>query len=353
MVTQVQLKTPPTKEVNFKWDQPNSTFKLVDAKLGQLSDGELLVRLVLLSNDPTQRIWIAANQDASRVYAKPIEEGDVVKSLGVGQVVESKSEKYKKGDYVRGLLGWGEEVIVPDSNINAKVDTSLPFELYLSTIGLTGLTAYFGLVGVGHFKEGQSILVSAASGATGSVVVQLAKHVFKGSKVIGIAGSAEKCKWVESLGADYCANYREEGYLDKLSEYIGNDYVDVYFDNVGGETLDFALKKVKRFGRVVACGAIAGYNDQSKLVVNNWKEIISNRLTIEGFIASDFVADFPKAIDALIAAIKQGKIKTTEGVSLDDVSHEGNPWEKVPEVWHRLFTEDKPRGKLLTRVASD
>lgn len=351
MVNTIILENPPTKDVNLNYGESDSTFKLTTTELPELKADEVKLKVLMLSNDPTQRNWIGANQNPARQYIPPVLKGDAVRSIGFAEVLDSKSSKYAKGDKVVGMLSWSEEVVVHESRITAKADPQVPNEWYLSVVGLTGLTAYFGLKEVGQFKEGQTVLVSAASGATGSMVVQLAKHLFKASKVIGVAGSEEKVKWVESLGADYCANYRDPDYLDKLDKYIGDDYVDVYYDNVGGEFLDFALSHTKRHGRIVACGAIAGYNDSSMLSVTKWFEVIANRLTIQGFIVFDFVTQFPGAINDLVGGVKAGKINASEGVSLFDYSKEANPLEKVPQTWHKLFTSEKPRGKLLTKIA--
>lgn len=350
----IVLENPPSGKVNLAYGEPDSTFKVDKSdSTPELKDGELLVKVLYLSNDPTQRTWMAANQDASRSYQAPMLKGDVVRSLGLGEVLESKSAKFQKGDIVSGLLGWQDKIAVSEARIFNKVDTSsgLPLPTFLSSLGMTGLTAYFGLSEVGQLKEGQTVLISAASGATGSMAVQIAKHIFKAAKVIGIAGSDEKCKWVESLGADYCVNYRNDDWKTKLSEYIGKDYVDVYYDNVGGDMLSFALKHVKRYGRVIACGAISGYNDSSKFAVTTWSEIVTNRLTVQGFIVSDFSAKFPQGIAAIVGAIKEGKISVTEGAHVEDLSKEENPLEKVPSTWYKLFTDEKPKGKLVTKIA--
>lgn len=352
MTKQIILAKSPELKVNLQYGQPDSTFKVVETQLPLLKPGQVLVKVLYLSNDPTQRTWMAPGQDVSRAYRPPILPGDVVRSLALGEVLESTSEKYQKGDIVNGEFGWLQEFVADEASIFNKVDTSagLPLPLFLSSLGMTGLTAYFGVKEVGQLKEGQSILISAASGATGSMAVQIAKHIVGASKVIGIAGSAEKCKWVESLGADYCANYRDPNWKKKLAEYIGTDYVDVYYDNVGGDQLSFALRKVKRFGRVVACGAIAGYNDPSKLVVTAWPEIIVNRLTVQGFIVSDFVTQFPEGVAAIVLGLQSGKIKATEGLTVVDLSSEKVPLEKVPETWYRLFTDEKPLGKLISKI---
>lgn len=351
MSSKVVLETPPTGTVNLAWGQSDSTFKLVDAEVPAVKDGEVKVKVLYLSNDPTQRMWISANQDPKRQYLPPILKGDAIRSLGLGEVLESKSEKYVKGDVVSGLFHWANELVVPEASISTKIDKSLPYEWYLSAIGLTGLTAYFGLKKIGQFKEGQTVLISAASGATGSMAVQLAKHFFNASKVVGIAGSDEKCKWVESLGADLCVNYRDADYKKKIDEFIGDEHFDVYYDNVGGDILDYALSRTKRYGRIIACGAIAGYNDKSKMAVKAWGEIISNRLTAQGFIVFDFFSEFPEAVKDIVAVIKSGKVTPEDGVHVEDVSKFEQPLEKVPEVWHKLFTEEKPRGKLLTKLA--
>ncbi|KAJ8143961.1 hypothetical protein OXX80_003968 [Metschnikowia pulcherrima] len=349
MVSQIILENPPTGPVNLAWGQQDSTFKMVEAELPALKEGDLKVKVLYLSNDPTQRIWINAGQDPRRSYMPPVFKGEPIRTLGLAEVLESKSDKYAKGDVVSAVLHWAEELVIPDTNVSTIVDKSLPYEWYLSAIGLTGLTAYFGLEKIGLLKEGQTILISAASGATGSMAVQLAKHYFKASKVVGIAGSEEKCKWVESLGADLCVNYRDADYQQQLDKFIGDDLFDVYFDNVGGDILNYALKRVKRYGRIIVCGSIAGYNDKSKSVIDAGVEIFSNRLTVQGFLVFDYSSEFPEASKNIVAAIKDGKI-SSDGVHVEDLSNSDKPFEKVPQTWHKLFTDDKPRGKLITKL---
>lgn len=273
-------------------------------------------------------------------------------SRGIGKVLESKSSKYAVGDYVVGSFGWSDEAVVPDLTIGVKIDTKagLPLATYLASLGSTGLTAYFGLKEVGQLKKGQTVLISAASGATGSVAVQLAKHVFGASKVYGIVGSDEKAKWVELIGADKAVNYKSPNWKEELAKEF--ETVDVYYDNVGGEILSWALTRVKQWGRIIACGSIVGYNDSSAASVSTWREIISNRLTVQGFIVIDFKDQFQEAVEVLQKAIKEGKIKATEGLSVVDLSSEQAPLKKVPETWHKLFT-DKPRGKLITQLAKE
>lgn len=354
-IKQIVLKNAPTKEVNIDLNAKNSTFKLETVPFSELSlkDGEVLLKVLYLSNDPTQRTWIQKDQIASRTYAPPILEGDTINSFGLGEVVLSKSKKHSKGDIVYGMISWKDYAVINEASIFTTIDQSkgLDLPLYLSNVGLTGWTAYMGLKEVGQIKPGQTVVISAAAGATGSMAVQLAKHVFKAKTVIGITGSAEKGKWVESLGADYTFNYNDPDYLQKLSELIGENYVDIFYDNVGGEILDFMLTKVKQFGVVVACGAISGYNDSSKLKLNNWTEIILNRIRVQGFIVSDFMSKIPDATNDIVEGIKSGAIKISEGTFTHDVSKESDPLSKVPEIWYQLFGSEKPNGKLLTKIA--
>ena len=352
---QIVLNNAPSKEVNLKYGEESSTFRIEQASFDENSvkDGEVVVKVLYLSNDPTQRGWMQKGIDAKRMYAPPILENDPVTALGLGEIVLSKSSKHSVGDKVTGRFSWQEYVVVNEQSIFTTIDESagLPLTSYLSSVGMTGLTAYFGVTKVGELKKGQTIVISAASGATGSMCVQIAKHIVGASKVIGISGSAEKCKWVESLGADVCVNYHDADYQKQLSDIIGDDFVDVYYDNVGGEILSFMLSKVKPFGHVVACGAIAGYNDSEKSNVTRWGEIITNRLTVRGFIILDFVKDYAQGVDAIVGAIKEGKIKITEGTSVVDLTSEKDVLAKVPETWSLLFGSNKPNGKLITKIA--
>lgn len=352
----IVLNKAPVKEVNVKFGEESSTFRLEEANLSEdsIKDGEVVVKMLYLSNDPTQRGWMQKGIDPKRMYAPPILENDPVTSLGLGEVVLSKSDKYAVGAKVTGRFSWQEYVVVNEKNIFTTIDESkgLPLPAYLASVGMTGLTAYFGLSKVGELKKGQTVVISAASGATGSMCVQIAKHVIGASKVIGISGSAEKCKWVESLGADACVNYHDADYKKQLSDIIGDDFVDVYYDNVGGEILSFMLSKVKSFGHVVACGAISGYNDSSKMNVTSWGEIITNRLTVRGFIVSDFMSEFPQGVGAIVNGIKEGKIKLAEGATVVDLTKEESSLAKVPETWSLLFGSQKPNGKLITQISN-
>ncbi|KAK6458031.1 quinone oxidoreductase [Scheffersomyces xylosifermentans] len=360
--TKILLKHNPTTEVNYSWGQEDSTFEIAKEAIdaSSLKEGQSLVKVLYLSNDPTQRTWMQKGINHSRAYTTPMEEGKGVLTLGLAEVVATKSSKVKVGDIVNGKFQWADYTVIGDDGIFNVIDQSkkLPLPYYLSVLGMTAVTAYFGLTEVGKFqkpKEGEKgpiVAVSAASGATGSMVVQIAKHVLGASKVIGISGSDEKCKWVESIGADISVNYNNPQWKEELSKDIGTDYVDIYFDNVGGEILSFMLTKVKRFGHVVACGAIAGYNDKENFKVSNWGEIISNSLTVQGFIVGNYMAKIPQAMEVLGQAIVTGKIKVQEGFHVEDISGEEGEekFKKVPEIWKQLFSTTKPNGKLITKI---
>ena len=350
----IVLNNAPSKEVNLKYGEESSTFRIERTTFDENSvkDGEMVIKMLYFSNDPAQKGWMQKGIDSKRMYLR-ILENDPVISLGLGEVVFSKSSKHSVGDKVTGRFTWEEYIVVNEERITKTIDESLglPLTSYLSSVGMTGLTAYFGVTKVGELKKGQTIVISAASGATGSMCVQIAKHIVGASKVVGISSSPKKCKWVESLGADVCVNYHDTDYQKQLSDIIGDDFVDVYYDNVGGEILSFMLSKVKQFGNIVACGAISGYNDAEKGEVTGWPEITRNRLTIRGFIIIDFIKDFAEGINAIVGAIKEGKINITEDVSVVDLSKEIDVLAKVPETWGLLFSNKKPNGKLVTKIA--
>ena len=345
---EIILKNKPFRDVNLSWGQPDSTFELKTHPLDKadVKDNQVVVRLILFSNDPTQRLWIQKGLDPKRMYIEPVHEGERMKSTALAEVIYSKNEEYKEGDIVLSFLGWADYAIVSPEQINSKIPAQqgVPLLAYLSALGMTGLTAYFGTTKVGQLQKGQTIIVSAALGATGSMVVQVAKHLVGAKKVIGFAGSDDKCKWVELIGADVCLNYKTGDLAKKLDEALDGEYADVYYDNVGGEQLDICLTRVKPFGRVVACGAISGYNDHTKMSVNRWAEIIINRLTVQGFIVFDFAKDYPQGLTALGEGVKEGKIKN----EVDVVDLEGDI-KKIPEVWNRLFIGKGP-GKLVTKL---
>lgn len=353
-ITQVILQNQAAGAVNLEFGTTDSTFKIVKESFDEstLKDGEVFVKMLILSNDPTQRAWIQKGVDPKRMYVPPVEVGATMGSLGLAEVIVSKSAKWSAGEIVLGKFGWGDYFVANENFIFNKVDPNagLPLPLFLGPVGMTGLTAYFGLTEVLEFKEGQSLIVSAASGATGSMVVQLAKNVLKAKKVIAICGSDDKCNWVKSLGADIGLNYKSPSFSQELIDAVGDDYVDAYFDGVGGSILSQCLPLIKPFGKVAACGAISGYNDGSKYAVTTWYEIITNRINVKGFIVGDFKDKFAQGVGAIVGAIKQGQVSVTEGIDLKNISEDADKFEKVPVIWNTLFT-GKGEGKLLTQIA--
>ncbi|KAI5957073.1 hypothetical protein KGF57_003382 [Candida theae] len=364
--TQVVLKTNPPGFVNPKIGESDSTFEIKQRPIEPLKDGQLLVKILYLSNDPTQRGWIRPKDASFRYYVPPVAIGAPMESLAIAEVIESKSSKYSKGDIVNGKFYWADYITVSEQNVVNKIDKSLgfPLEFYLSVLGMTSLTALFGLTEAGEMKKFLSekpekpytLLVSAASGATGSVVVQIAKHVLGASKVIGISGSEEKCRWVESLGADLCVNYKSDNYQKEIDEFLGDGLVDYYFDNVGGSILDYALTKMNKFGHVISCGSISTYNskgDGSFSGVKSWGEITVNSLTIKGFIVTDFLPKFAEGAQILGKAVKEGKIKAQGAYHVDTLSGDSpeKKLEGIPQIWNQLFVGEKPNGKLITKVA--
>lgn len=348
------LNEPPVKDVNFNEDDPQATFKLVEKPLRELKNGELLIRTLYLSNDPTQRAWIQKGLNPDRMYVDPVMKGDVMRLVGLGQVVALKCSKYKAGDIVNTSLKWADYLIVSEGAVfNLVFDTKLPLPLYLDVLGTTGLTAYFGLLDVAKLTKDDVVVISAALGATGSMCVQIAKHVIGCKKVIGILGGADKCEFVRLLGADACIDYRSKTFARDMVQALGSDkYCDVFFDGVGGKILDVMLALTKPFGRVVACGAISGYNDFSQSRVLNWPQIITNRLAVNGFIVLDYQKRYGEAIQHLLQWIKEGKIKYDNSTyTVVDLLKSKEDFGKIPLTWGILFNKDKGPGKLLTKVS--
>ncbi|TFK95141.1 hypothetical protein BDV98DRAFT_556661 [Pterulicium gracile] len=342
------LQNAAKDEPEYTLGKANSTFALKELELAELSEGQLLVRTIYLSNDPAQRGWIQKDADPERLYVPPIREGEVMRSYVVGQVVQSKSSSIPEGSLVASTGGW-REYIVTDDKTARKVDPvpGIPNTVHVGIFGGPGFTAYFGLVSVLDLKKGESIVVSGAAGAVGNIVVQYAKHVLGASKVIGIVGTNDKAEWIKSLGADAVVNYKDADFKEKLIAAT-EGYVDTYFDNVGGEILDLMLARVKRHGRIAVCGAISSYNGKPTQL-NNWFEVISNRLNIHGFLVLDYLSRAPEAVAALRKALEEGKLKhETKGETLVRTKS----FEEVPLVWSKLFSGGNI-GKLVTQVSDD
>ena len=282
------------------WVTPQN-FRLEKAPLPRPADGEVLVKNLWLSLDPYMRGRISA----AKSYVKGVDIGEVMVGQTVGEVMESKHPNLKKGDHVLTQLGWQLYGATKEAT---RIDGSrAPLSYYLGMLGMPGMTAYFGLKELGQPKPGETVLVSAASGAVGSVVGQLAK--LWGCRAIGIAGGREKCDYVtRELGFDACLDYKAGPLREQLEP------TDVYFDNVGGEILDLALARMKLFGRIVVCGMISDYNATEPYRVKNLRAVLVNRLKMQGMIVFDWKDRYGEALKALGGYYAAGKLKTRESV---------------------------------------
>ena len=292
-----------------------SNFKLVTSETPALADGQVLVRHHYMSLDPYMR----GRMNDAKSYAQPQPLGQVMQGGTVGEVVESKNAKYAVGDKVVGFGGWQEYSVVNADQPGAlrKVDTThVPLSHYLGAVGMPGVTAWYGLVKIIEPKAGQTMVVSAASGAVGSAFGALAKA--RGCRAVGIAGGPDKCKYVvDELGFDACIDYREHKDAASLSKALKQacpDGIDGYFENVGGMVLDAVLPRMNAFGRIALCGMIAGYDGQP-LPMANPSLLLISRLKLEGFIVSEHMEVWPEALKELGMLVGSGKLRPRESVA--------------------------------------
>jgi NADPH-dependent curcumin reductase CurA len=289
------------------------------APVPEPEEGQALVRVRYLSVDPTIRTWM----DDAPGYLPPIGIGEVVRSGGVGEVVSSRNDRYRPGDLVFGMLGWQEYALVDEAEASATVlPPGLDPTMAIGVLGVTGMTAYFGLFDIGRPVPGDTVVVSGAAGATGSVVGQLARIEGAGT-VVGIAGSAEKCAWLtDELGFDHAINYREDDVGRRLRAACPGG-IDVYFDNVGGEILDDCLARLAMKARVVLCGAISQYNEGRPVGPRNYLSLIVKRARMEGFLILDYLDRFPEAQMRMAGWVMEGKIRHREHL-VDGLEHAGD-----------------------------
>jgi NADPH-dependent curcumin reductase CurA len=326
----------------------DATFQLVEKSLPALQEGQVLVKVQYLSNDPAQRQWIDPKIDPARLYTTPVEVGDTVAAYAaVAEVVESRSPALPVKTLVFGMTGWCDFAIIPaDECIPIQAVDGLTATDCTALFGTAAVTAYYGLTDILQAGPKDAIVISGAAGAVGSVAVQIAKNMLKCKKVVGIAGSDEKCRWVESLGADVCLDYKSATFE---AELIGatEGFVETFFDNVGGHTLDLMLTRLQKDGRVAACGAMADYNSTVPYGIKNWYQVIAMRLQVRGFVVLDAMPTgrWKRITDALVTGYLEGKLKATEQ-SLTIVPAD---MEDVPKAWMRLF-EGQTSGKLLTQL---
>jgi NADPH-dependent curcumin reductase CurA len=319
------------KESDFKWNE---------TAVPELSDGQVLVRNLAFSFDPTQRGWMSMD-----TYMPAIPIGQTMKAGTVGQIVDSKRPGFSKGDLVQGLFGWEDYTVTGGEGLMGlqKLPAGTDPLLALSLLGTTGLTAYFGTLDVGQVKSGETFVVSGAAGATGSVAGMIAK--IKGCRVIGIAGGPEKCEWLtREAGFDAAIDYKSEKVGEALSRHCPRG-IDVYFDNVGGEILDLALARLADRARVVLCGAISQYNEAQGVAAHppkNYFNLIFHGARMEGFLVFHFARRYPEAIADMSKWYAEGKLKNKLDVQ--------SGLENAPKTIIRLFTGANV-GKQLLKVA--
>ena len=317
----------------------HTDFAIVELPDRPLGDGEVRIANSWLSVDPYMR----GRMNDVKSYVPPFALGEPMQGGAIGEVVESNAPGFAVGDRVQHMLGWRDEAVVPADHVQKLPDLDVPEQAFLGQLGMPGMTGYFGLTVVAAAKPGDTVFVSAAAGAVGSTVVQIAKA--KGMTVIGSAGGADKCAWVKSLGADAVIDYKAGvpvvKALAEAVKTVGKDGIDVYFDNVGGEHLDAALSQARMHARFAVCGMIDVYNSGAATELRYLARLIGNRVQIRGFIVSDYADrrdEFYREMGALLAA---GTLKREETV------HDG--LDAMPDAFLGLFSGGN-KGKMLVRV---
>lgn len=334
---QFRLANRPIGEIK------QSNFEYREEPIPSPQNGEVLVRTIYLSLDPTNRIWMSDMPQ----YMAPVEIGQVMRGVAIGVVEESKNPNFQPGDLVSGMLGWQDYALASENNglAIAKLPHPLPASLtaFSGPLGSTGCTAYFGLLDIGQPKVGETVVVSAASGAVGSVVGQIAK--IKGCRVVGITGSDEKCRWLlDELGFDSAINYKTADLGTALAQSCP-DGIDVYFDNVGGSILDAVLTKINLHARIPLCGLISNYNATEPVPGPlNYSQILMKRVRVQGFIVTDYLPQWSQAVTDIGQWLEQGKIKFAVEI-VDGL-------ENAPSAILKLFNGDK-KGKLVVKVSEE
>ena len=312
------------------------TFTYQQVPVGQPKEGQILVKNQYLSLDPAMRGWM----NEGKSYIPPVGLGEVMRALGVGQVIGSAHPDFAVGDYVNGALGV-QDYFLGEPRGFYKVDPKLaPLPVYLSALGMTGMTAYFALLEVGAPKAGETVVISGAAGAVGSIAGQIAK--LKGCRVVGIAGGKEKCNLlIEELGFDGVIDYKNEDVIAGLKRECPKG-VDVYFDNVGGDILDAVLSQLNFKARVIICGAISQYNNKEAVKgPANYLSLLVNRARMEGFIVMDYADRYVAAGQEMAGWLAKGQLKSREDIV------EG--LETFPETLMKLFSGEN-NGKLILKV---
>ncbi len=322
--------------------QPKAeNFTMIDAPIRELQDGEVLVENLVFAIDPATRGML----DDRESYMTPVAIGGLIPTMVLGRVVKSRNPAFKEGDYGRGFVGWEEYSILNPTNIameNIKIDPRVPLTAYMGALGWSGITAYVGLHKTGEMKSGETVVMSAAAGAVGSVGGQIAK--LRGNRVVGIVGHADKAQLItEKLGMDAAVNYRATDDLSAAIKAACPDGIDLYFDNVGGKTLDTILPLMKDFGRIAVCGMIANYNnaDDPYPIRNLW-QVLVHRITMRGFLAYEHQEMLEEAEHMLTEWITSGQLKALENVTTG--------LENTPSAFIKLMAGDTI-GKTVVRLS--
>lgn len=331
MNQQIILKNRP------KGKPSKDDFEINQINITNPEDGQLLLESLYISVDP----YLRGRMRDEESYIEPFEVGRPIESMIVAEVLDSRNPKFKKGEHVIGMLDWKKQQIHPGENLR-KIDKSLaPLPAYLGVLGLTGLTAFLALEKIGNLKKGETLLVSGAAGAVGSIVGQIGK--INNCRVVGIAGSDKKIRLIQDkYGFDAGINYKTGSNIKMAIEEACPEGVDVYFDNVGGEILDAALQNINKAARIINCGAISIYNE-TEIPVGPRPEgiLIKKSALMQGFLVRDHIEDYERTITKLAGWLKSGKLKYDETVL------EG--FENTPEAFIKLF-EGKNTGKMLVKI---
>ncbi len=323
-----------------------SDFRLETADVPKPGDGEILVRIIWLSLDPYMR----GRMDDTKSYAKPVQIGEPMEAGCVGEVIESRHRKYSAGDYVEGRFGWQTHALSNGEGVR-KLDPSIaPISTALGVLGMPGITAYVGLNDHGRPKAGETLVVSAATGAVGSLVGQLGKA--QGLHVVGVAGGEKKCRYaVDELGYDACVDHRAATDARELRKQLADacpDGIDIYFENVGGKTLEAVMPLMNVHGRIPLCGTISWYSGSAgegpNLLPMVWRSILVKRLSVRGFIIFDHYDRFPEFLSVVSGQIKDGSVRYRESIS--------DGLESAPQAFIDLLGGHN-FGKQLVAVSSD
>ena len=314
----------------------DTDFELVEAPRPELAEGEALLKVEYLGIDATVRTWLNRGEG----YLPPVEIGEPVRCSGIGTVVESRCDAFEVGQPAYGLPGWQEYAVIRNDGFATALERGADLPALLSVYGATGLTAYVGVLDIGAAKPGETVVVSAAAGATGSLAAQIAK--IQGCRVVGICGSDEKVQWlVDDLGLDGAINYRNDHVASRLKE-LCPDRIDVFFDNVGGDILDDVLGQIAMHGRVVLCGAISIYTAHGRPPgPGNYVNLISRRGRMQGFLSLDYWDRFPEVREKLAVWVEDGKLQWR--------AHYFEGLESAPDALNAMFTGANI-GKIVVRI---